>query len=89
MALRHGPPSVQQRGEVQQDAPAPAPGRTLIVPVIGLVLLSLLTAVHGSWAAQVLLVPLLLVVPGVILLRALRISGEAIAENPVTYRPRR
>lgn len=83
MALRHGPPSVQQRGEVQQDAPAPAPGRTLIVPVIGLVLLSLLTAVHGSWAAQVLLVPLLLVVPGVILLRALRISGEAIAENPV------
>ena len=81
--MRHGPPSVQQRGEEQQVAPSPAPGHPLIVPAIGLVLLALLTAVHGSWAAQVLLVPLLLIVPGVILLRALRISGAVVAENPV------
>ena len=38
---------------------------------------------HGSWAAQVLLIPALLIVPGVILLRALRVPGEAIAAHPV------
>jgi uncharacterized membrane protein len=81
--VRHGPPSVQQRGEEQQHRPAQAPGHPLAVPAIGLVLLALLTAVHGSWAAQVLLVPLLLIVPGVILLRTLRISGETVAKNPV------
>jgi uncharacterized membrane protein len=74
---------VRQRGEEEQDAFPPAPGHPLIAPAIGLVLLAVLTAVHGSWAAQVLLVPLLLIVPGVILLRALRISGETVAQNPV------
>jgi uncharacterized membrane protein len=74
---------VRQRGEEEQDASPPAPGHPLIAPAIGLVLLAVLTAVHGSWAAQVLLVPLLLIVPGVILLRALRISGETVAQNPV------
>ena len=78
--MRHGPTlRRQQRGEEQQVAPSPAPGHPLIVPAIGLVLLALLTAVHGSWAAQVLLVPLLLIVPGVILLRALRIPGAVVA----------
>lgn len=81
--MRHGPPSVQQRGEEQQHRPAQAPGHPVAVPAIGLVLLALLTAVHGSWAAQVLLVPLLLIVPGVILLRTLRISGQTVAQNPV------
>ena len=57
--------------------------RPLTVPVAGLALLALLTPLHGVWAVQVLLVPLLLIVPGVILLRALRIHGEAVAMNPV------
>ena len=42
-------------------------------------LLAVLTDLHGFWAAQVLLVPLLLIVPGVILLRALRVPGAAVA----------
>jgi uncharacterized membrane protein len=74
--------SAQRRGE-EQHSPAPAVRYPLAAPAIGLVLLALLTAVHGSWAAQVLLVPLLLIVPGVILLQTLRVPGAAIAENPV------
>jgi uncharacterized membrane protein len=48
-----------------------------------LALIALLVPVNGSWAAQLLLVLLLLTVPGVILLRALRIPGDAIAAFPV------
>lgn len=47
-----------------------------------LAFLSLLVPLHRSWAVQVLLVPLLLIVPGVILLRALRIPGRAVATFP-------
>lgn len=57
--------------------------RPVVAQVAGLVLIAVLTGLHGWWAAQVLLVPLLLIVPGVILLRALRVSGEAIAAYPV------
>jgi uncharacterized membrane protein len=57
--------------------------RPLMVPVAGLALITLLTPLHDVWAVQVLLVPLLLIVPGVILLRALRMDGEAVAMNPV------
>ena len=53
------------------------------MPAAGLALIALLTPLHGLWAVQVLLVPLLLIVPGVILLRALRIDGEAVALHPV------
>ncbi|HLH83383.1 MAG TPA: DUF2206 domain-containing protein [Trebonia sp.] len=64
--------------------PAPARRRhALAAPAAGLLLLAVLTPVHGSWAVQVLLVPLLLIVPGVILLRALRVSGESVAQNPI------
>lgn len=49
----------------------------------GLALIALLVAVHGLWLAQVLLISLLLVVPGVVLLRALRVPGTAIAAFPV------
>lgn len=48
-----------------------------------LVLIALLVPLHRLWAAQLLLVPLLLVLPGVILLRALRVPGQAIAAFPV------
>ena len=51
--------------------------------VAGLVLIGVLTGLHGFWAVQMLLVPLLLVVPGVVLLRALRVPGDSVAAHPV------
>jgi uncharacterized membrane protein len=48
-----------------------------------LTLIALLVPLHGLWAVQVLLVPLLLVVPGALLLRALRIPGHAVSSFPV------
>jgi uncharacterized membrane protein len=54
--------------------------RALLLP---LALLALLVPVRNSWAAQFLLVLLVLTVPGVILLRALRIPGRAITAFPV------
>jgi uncharacterized membrane protein len=53
------------------------------MPVIGLVLLAILVPLKESWPAQVLLIPLLLILPGITLLRALRITGSAVAANPV------
>jgi hypothetical protein len=58
----------------------PGGGLTLLVP---LALLALLVPVHYSWAAQFLLILLLLTIPGVILLRALRIPGSVVASFPV------
>ena len=55
-------------------------GRTLLVL---LALLVLLVPAHGSWAVQFLLILFLLTVPGVILLRALRIPRNVIASFPV------
>ena len=49
----------------------------------GLALLAVLMPLDRWWAVQVLLVPLLLIVPGVILLRALRIPGCSVAASPV------
>ena len=48
-----------------------------------LTFIALLVPLHRSWAIQVLLVPLLLVFPGFILLRALRVPGRAISSFPV------
>jgi uncharacterized membrane protein len=48
-----------------------------------LALLAVLMPLDGLWAVQVLLVPLLLIIPGVILLRALRVPGRAVAASPV------
>jgi uncharacterized membrane protein len=48
-----------------------------------LTLIALLVPLHGLWAVQVLLVPLLLVVPGALLLQALRIPGHAVSSFPV------
>lgn len=58
------------------------PGRWLGTRAAGLVLLALLVPAHRLWAVQLLLVPLLLVLPGEILLRALRVPGRAIASFP-------
>jgi uncharacterized membrane protein len=52
-------------------------------PLVPLALLALLVPASHSWAAQFLLVLLLLTTPGVILLRALRIPRSAIASFPV------
>ena len=49
----------------------------------GLLMIAVLTPLHRLWAAELLLVPLLLVVPGVILLRALQVPGRAVAGFPV------
>ena len=49
----------------------------------GLILIAILTPLHHLWAVQLLLIPLLLVVPGVILLRVLRVPGRAVASFPV------
>ena len=59
------------------------PRSPFLVPGVGLVLIAALTLVHGSWAAQLVLVPLLLIVPGLLLLQALRVPGDTIALNPM------
>ena len=87
MTLRHDPPVTRQSYAKSaydgRDAGTARPRRPLLMPAVGLILLAVLVPVDESWAARVLLVSLLLVLPGIILLRALRISGSAIAANPV------
>lgn len=65
-----------------RHAAAPVPGRPRPL-IAALALIAVLVPLHRWWAAQVLLVPLLFIVPGVILLRALRIPGAAISSFPV------
>lgn len=48
-----------------------------------LVSIAALVPLHAFWGAQLLLIPLLLIVPGVILLRALRIPGRVVSSFPV------
>ena len=55
----------------------------LVVPVAGLVAIAVLTPAHVSWAVQLLMIPLLLIVPGVILLRTLRVPGATVVANCV------
>jgi uncharacterized membrane protein len=84
VAVRERQPVPAQRpNRAGQFAEAPASRRPLAVHAAGLALLAVLTPLHGSWAVQLLLLAVLLVVPGAILLRALRIDGEAIAKHPV------
>jgi uncharacterized membrane protein len=49
---------------------------------MALAVIAMLVPLQRLWAAQVLLVPLLLTVPGVILLRALRIPGDVLSSFP-------
>jgi uncharacterized membrane protein/glycosyltransferase involved in cell wall biosynthesis len=53
------------------------------VNLVALAVLAALVWVRGVWAAEVLMVPLLLIVPGVVLLRAMRVPGRTIASFPV------
>src|SRR5581483_2370038 len=55
-------------------------GAALVIP---LAVIALLMLVRQSWAAQLPLVLLLFTVPGLILLRALRVPGSVVAAFPV------
>lgn len=76
MSMRYGQQVPADRTTSGWRHPAVAQGA-------GLLSIAVLTSVHGLWVAQVLLIALLLTVPGVILLRALRVSGRSIADHPV------
>src|SRR5215469_17931151 len=69
-------------GWAPRHAAAPARAR-IRGHVVSLALIALLVPLTKWWAAQVLLVPLLLIAPGVLLLRALRIPGEVVSSFPV------
>ncbi len=72
-------------------APPPAPAavrsggraRALAAPAAGLVTIAALVPARELWAAQLLLLGLLLVVPGVVLLRAIGVPRRAVAATPV------
>jgi uncharacterized membrane protein len=84
MTLTRG--GVPVRGPSPDRRPVEAsdnPIRLLAMPIAGLAALLVLTPLHGSWAVQVLMVPLLLIVPGAILMRALQIPGKTVATNPI------
>jgi uncharacterized membrane protein len=57
--------------------------RSLSASAGGLLLIAVLVASRRLWAAEALLVAVLLVVPGIMLLRALRIPSKAVAEFPI------
>jgi GT2 family glycosyltransferase len=58
-------------------------GPFVATSLAALALLAGLVWVRGVWAAELAMVPLLLVVPGVVLLRAMRVPGRAVASFPV------
>ena len=61
-----------------------APALRRLGPYAGaLILIALLVPLHRLWAVQLLLIPLLLVVPGAILLQALRVPRLAVSSFPV------
>jgi uncharacterized membrane protein len=62
---------------------APAVRRGLGAYSLALAAVAVLVPLHRWWAAQVLLVPLLLIVPGSILLQALRIPSRVVRSFPV------
>jgi len=69
-------------GKVGRHA-APRMRSDLRAYAAALVLVALLLPLNSSWAVQLLLVPLLLAVPGAVLLRALRVPGRAVASFPI------
>ena len=62
---------------------APAVRRGLGAYSLALAAVAVLVPLHRWWAAQVLLVPLLLIAPGSILLQALRIPSRVVKSFPV------
>ena len=73
--------SPQNIGSAPRHAAAPA-RRGLGTVVVALALIALLVPLNRWWSAKVLLVPLLLVVPGVVLLRALRVPSRVVSSFP-------
>jgi uncharacterized membrane protein len=69
-------------GAASYLASAPVAGR-FGAYATALALIALLVPLHALWAVQVVLVLLLLVVPGALLLQALRIPGHAVSSFPV------
>lgn len=82
MAVKALEKSRQGTGRAARHAAAPAHGGLGAV-VTPLIVIGLLAPLNKLWAAQLLLVPLLLIVPGMVLLRALRIPGEVVSSFPV------
>jgi uncharacterized membrane protein len=73
----------QSTGKAPRHA-ARLPARSGLGAYVGLLaLMALAVPLDKSWAAQVLLIPLLLIVPGVVLLRVLRIPGRVVASFPL------
>ncbi len=63
---------------------APRPGWLRAgLPLLGLALIGGLLPLRSSWAASVVLILLGFTVPGVLLLRALRVPGAALLEFPI------
>lgn len=82
MTIRHSYRPTRHVTVAEFEPPPSAMAR--LGPLAGtLVLIAMLVAVRGLWLAQVLLIALLLIVPGVILLRAARVPGAAVAAFPV------
>jgi uncharacterized membrane protein len=71
------------RREDARDSPGVMADRQLSMHLGALALIALLMPFRESWAAQISLMLLLLTVPGVLLLRALRIPGSAVAKFPI------
>jgi uncharacterized membrane protein len=82
MTLKEAERSRHGTGWTPRHAARPS-RRWLGAHVAALALIAVLVPLHRWWSAQLLLVPLLLTIPGVILLRALRISGQAVSSFPV------
>ena len=68
-------------GEPVLSEPETYTNRTMLI--LSLALLALLVPVHKFWTAQFILILLLFTVPGIILLRALRVPGIAITSFPL------
>jgi uncharacterized membrane protein len=84
MTVARGPVPVRDHSPARRPVETgEKPSHPLAVPVSGLAALAVLTPLHASWAVQLVMVPLLLITPGVILLRTLRVSGATIAATPV------
>lgn len=60
----------------------PSKPRSIQLYVALLILIPLLVALHRIWAVQAILILLVLSVPGLLLLRALRIPGRVVADFP-------
>jgi uncharacterized membrane protein len=66
-----------------RHAAAPAIRGETVTYAALLVLIVLLIPLHRWWSVQIILVPMLLIIPGAILLRALRIPGKVVSSFPV------